>query len=173
MREKLKAFCRKLLRGIAVFLGFVAAAVALPQLFALISPNIGLIAGFVIGFVGIVALFKPIPIMALDRKAMACGVLIVGFATAVVGSNKLDEQKAARLATLKQSNPTAYLAEIKKEKGDDAWRAALKEIDPKAYAVEEKRLAAEQKAAKERAEKERIAAENGEGEADRGSEGGV
>lgn len=85
------------------------------------------------------------PIVALVSKGQAEDA-----AAARVAAQQAQAAEVTRLAALRQSNPDAWLAEVKARQGDAAWMKGLSELRPEAWKAETARRLAAAKLEEER-----------------------
>jgi len=76
----------------------------------------------------------------LGRKSVTM-ILIVAGIVAFLGGVKFDEQREARWAELRESDPAAYLTELHGT-DEDRWFTELRKLDPETHAAEAARRAA-------------------------------
>ena len=142
---------------VATVLGFVVAIFLVPVLGQLIDPKVAIWSGGLVACVALLALLRPMPAIKLGHRGVSSGVIVVALLTVATGFGKASHDQEEMLSGLKQSDPQAYLAELRKAKGDDEWRKALKEIDPSAYEIETARYKAELQEQREAEERDRQA----------------
>jgi hypothetical protein len=148
----------------------IGAMLAVLVLVSMLSPPLAMFLCLSVFIVGLFAVFRPLPKLRLTSRPynLAVAVIVGLLGTGIPATMSLNADK--RLAELKASDPSAYLAELEKSDGAK-WLDEMKVLDPTRYAAEfakaeakkaeMARVEAEEKAKleAERVEAERIAAQ--------------
>jgi len=128
---------RAFFKGVGFVVGlFFVGAVSLAA-----SPDVGTAIAAALLVIPLVALLKPLPLLGLRHRGFSAAVaFLVGLPLllAAVGMNAQRE----KLLALKESDPAAYLAEIRAT-DQTKWLAELAEIDPVRHTLELERIADE------------------------------
>lgn len=145
------------MKGFFQGFGIIVALIIAWGIIMAISPQGGMIAGAALLIVPIIALFRTLPSIGLQRRRFSATVaFFVGIpvALASIGMSADD----TRLAELRTSDPAAYLAELRTQ-NESEWLAELAVLDPAQHEAElalmdearadEERLRAEERIARE------------------------
>lgn len=105
-----------------------------------LNPIAAYVAGAAFVIVPAIAIFRPFPKYLRSRVFSGFLIVFVGFSTILFAN--MHTFNAERRAKLRESDPTAYLAEI--QSVDKAkWLSEMKELDPKRHALESAKIVAE------------------------------
>src|SRR6266404_4402428 len=103
--SKLKGFGKALIVCLAVFvLGAVSAALAPPIAIALLAATIA---------AALVSFFRPLPTLWLESKVGAVLLIFIASSCLAAAVSMSRQNENAALTQLRNTNPDAYLAEIK------------------------------------------------------------
>ena len=138
-------------------LGVIVALTIAGMILATVAPQIGVWVGLAFLVVPLFAVIKPLPQLHLGHRAFSASVaFFVGLLTTATSYGTLDTQ---RLADLRNTDPTAYLAELE-GRNQVKWLSELEKLDPDRYPAEAAKIAEAEvarKAVAEAAEAARVA----------------
>lgn len=133
---------------IIIWLGLIFLAITLPQINYQVAGGVAAI----IGLVGLVALFKPLKRVGLDKRAKAFFLVAISLVMIIGSAQVFRAEQDQILAELKDTNAKQYLIKLKEFRGEEVWLEELKVLDPDKYAVERARVATEAEEGKARAQ---------------------
>ena len=137
-------------------LGIVVALIIAGMILATLAPQVGVWVGLAFLVVPVVAVFKPLPQLHLGSRFFGASVaFFVGLMTTAASFGLISDTQ--RLADLRETDPTAYLASIE-TRDQVKWLSELKELAPERYAAEAAKIAAAEATRKAEAEEAEAAA---------------
>ena len=132
---------------IIIWLGLIFLAITLPQINYQVAGGVAAI----IGLVGLVAPFKPLKRVGLDKRDKAFFLVAISLVMIIGSAQVFRAEQDQILAELKDTNAKQYLIKLKEFRGEEVWLEELKVLDPVKYDLERTRIATEAEEEKVRA----------------------
>jgi len=133
--------------GIIVWGILIVLAITLPQ----IDYQVAGVVAILIGVVGLVALFKPLKRVGLDKRGKAFFLVAISLVMIIGSAQVFRADQDQILAGLKETDTAQYLIKLKEFRGEEVWLEELKVLAPDKYDLEQARITTEAEEGKARA----------------------